>query len=617
MMRENVKDFYKYLRENEDVKKELEDNLKRYTFSDMKAEDQEAIILSETEKIAKKYNFNVTKNDLADYLKEAGKEMTEEDLLNVAGGFSTAGVAMGFLLLTGISIGSGAAVNIVRSRDAALSSGSDAAIVQMDKNYKDTDADETVDVENAAEASSENEKLSNDNLMQGDTERESEQLSTQMDEGRIVKTNVAKPSLWQRFGNFFKNFFGIKNNNALPQEEVKVDKEVEKEDMKTEGEGQKMRQAPGEEKKEGEEEEEKGEEKKEEKEEKENKDDKGGPNNEDKKDGEEKEQKEDKEEEKKEEEKNENDKKNEEKEDKEQNNDNKDGNKNEQEKQELIKKIKERIDGINSVIEGLNADGDESTKDIIEENISRLRTDEMPNGYKLQINEATGDVIINTDGGDETVGKINIGGFKQGLQEKEKQKRQEEEEKRERLEKEKQELKTKWKEKIKTINEKINELKDDEDLQDLQVGIVGIDAEIDIFKRKLQDGQNNYVLKMDEKGKVTIALNTKQDKTEDIGSLQLDRLSELKAKADEVEEKGGQNNNEQKTDEEIKIEIINAANAYKNTKRGNKGRRNKREALEKLVEQYGNKGYTLKTDDGKGIIEVMLNGSTLVNCQRR
>ena len=617
MMRENVKDFYKYLRENEDVKKELEDNLKRYTFSDMKAEDQEAIILSETEKIAKKYNFNVTKNDLADYLKEAGKEMTEEDLLNVAGGFSTAGVAMGFLLLTGISIGSGAAVNIVRSRDAALSSGSDAAIVQMDKNYKDTDADETVDVENAAEASSENEKLSNDNLMQGDTERESEQLSTQMDEGRIVKTNVAKPSLWQRFGNFFKNFFGIKNNNALPQEEVKVDKEVEKEDMKTEGEGQKMRQAPGEEKKEGEEEEEKGEEKKEEKEEKENKDDKGGPNNEDKNNGEEKEQKEGKKEEKQEEEKNENDKKNEEKEDKEQNNDNKDGNKNEQEKQELIKKIKERIDGINSVIEGLNADGDESTKDIIEENISRLRTDEMPNGYKLQINEATGDVIINTDGGDETVGKINIGGFKQGLQEKEKQKRQEEEEKRERLEKEKQELKTKWKEKIKTINEKINELKDDEDLQDLQVGIVGIDAEIDIFKRKLQDGQNNYVLKMDEKGKVTIALNTKQDKTEDIGSLQLDRLSELKAKADEVEEKGGQNNNEQKTDEEIKIEIINAANAYKNTKRGNKGRRNKREALEKLVEQYGNKGYTLKTDDGKGIIEVMLNGSTLVNCQRR
>ena len=325
MMRENVKDFYKYLRENEDVKKELEDNLKRYTFSDMKAEDQEAIILSETEKIAKKYNFNVTKNDLADYLKEAGKEMTEEDLLNVAGGFSTAGVAMGFLLLTGISIGSGAAVNIVRSRDAALSSGSDAAIVQMDKNYKDTDADETVDVENAAEASSENEKLSNDNLMQGDTERESEQLSTQMDEGRIVKTNVAKPSLWQRFGNFFKNFFGIKNNNALPQEEVKVDKEVEKEDMKTEGEGQKMRQAPGEEKKEGEEEEEKGEEKKEEKEEKENKDDKGGPNNEDKNNGEEKEQKEGKKEEKQEEEKQEEEKQEEKKEENDKNNEEKTG----------------------------------------------------------------------------------------------------------------------------------------------------------------------------------------------------------------------------------------------------------------------------------------------------
>ena len=494
MMRENVKDFYKYLRKNENVKKELEDNLKKYTFSDMKAEDQEAIILSETEKIAEKYNFNVTKDDLADYLKEAGKALTEEDLLNVSGGVSTAGVAMGFLMLTGISIGSGAAVNIVRSRNAALSAESGPSIVREVEDYNGSSTDSDLEITPTVETSGEEEELSNDGLMQGSTEREREQLSTQMDEGERVKTNVAKPSLWRRFGNFFKNFLGIKNNNALPQEKVNADKEVEKEDKKTEEEEQKMRKAPEEEKKE----------------------------------------------------EKENDKKNEEK-----NNDNKDGNKNEQEKQKLIKNIKERIEQINSIIEGLDDGGNKDTKDIIEKNIKKLREDKMSNGYELKIDKTTGNVTINNNGNGETVGKINIDGFKKWLQEKEEQKRQE----KERLEKEKQELKTKWQAEINTINKMIDGLKDKTVLVDFLEGIDDIDKAIEDFKKELKDAQKNYVLKMDEKGEVTIALDTKQDKTEAIGSLQLDRLSELKAKADEMEEKGGQNNNEQKTDEAKKKEI--------------------------------------------------------------
>lgn len=365
MMRESVKDFYKYLKEDENVKKELEENLKKYTFSDMKAEDQEAIILRETEKIAKKYNFDVTKDDLANYLKEVGKELTEEDLLNVAGGMSTAGIAGGLLILTGISIGSGAVMNVMRSGNAVSSAGNDTAIVQDVGGDNDGSSTNLNFAPNRETSDRKVDFTGNNNvsgLRQETISREKEQgpAKTTKASKENIKTNVAKPSPWQRI----KNFFGIKNNKALSQEKDEANKEDKKAETKTEDNKREEQKRNEEEKKK----EENNDQKNKGQEKQDNKEDEGKQKNEKEKE--------------------------------------------KQEKEKLKSDISGRITGINGVIAALKGTWDETNKDIVEQNIENLKAELGKNAnYKLEMDDTTGEVTIGEGERKEIIGNVNIAEF--------------------------------------------------------------------------------------------------------------------------------------------------------------------------------------------------------------
>lgn len=145
MNKVSANDFFHFIKENENAKRELIENLEEHDLFALEKSKQENIMLDVMIKLAKKYNFDVDKSDLKKYLNEGVAELDDDQLLGVAGG----GLFPWGLLLLQIFSSGGPAIT-APSPGEAVTTSADTSIVQtysdaQDENILDfTDDSETV-----------------------------------------------------------------------------------------------------------------------------------------------------------------------------------------------------------------------------------------------------------------------------------------------------------------------------------------------------------------------------------------------------------------------------------------------------------------------------------------
>ncbi len=166
MHESQARNFCKFVNENENIKKELKQNLENYNLLNQDENKQRNIILDEMEKLSKKYNFDIDKTDLEETFYNIKKKLSDDEFLSVSGGFAPSGIAAGLLLLTGISSASGTATAFASGNGTPTASNSD--IVQnyeIDYEEKFLDSNPENDKEHNNEQN--NDKIDVDN--QGET----------------------------------------------------------------------------------------------------------------------------------------------------------------------------------------------------------------------------------------------------------------------------------------------------------------------------------------------------------------------------------------------------------------------------------------------------------------
>ena len=103
-MNNNIKKFYKYLAEHAELKEKIQKNSKNiHTEQELKN-----FIKLEVMPLAKELNYKFTQEDLINYEKESLQHLTNEDLLNVAGGISPKSLILSGGLFSLVLLGSGA-----------------------------------------------------------------------------------------------------------------------------------------------------------------------------------------------------------------------------------------------------------------------------------------------------------------------------------------------------------------------------------------------------------------------------------------------------------------------------------------------------------------------------
>ncbi len=103
-MNNEIKRFYEYLIENTNVQEKLKKNLKIIKTQ----KELENFMKLEIMPLAKKNNFNLNLNDLMNHEKKSLQHLTNEDLLNVAGGISPKSLILSGGIFSLVLLGSGA-----------------------------------------------------------------------------------------------------------------------------------------------------------------------------------------------------------------------------------------------------------------------------------------------------------------------------------------------------------------------------------------------------------------------------------------------------------------------------------------------------------------------------
>ncbi len=135
MYKVGASDFFQFIKENENAKKELMESLEKHNLLSLEKNKQEDVMLDAMIKLAKKYNFDIDKSDLKKSLNEGITELDDDQLLNVAGGFGLLPWAM--LLLQLFSSGGSAVSTFFSSKSAEPTT--KTAIVQSYDEQEETD----------------------------------------------------------------------------------------------------------------------------------------------------------------------------------------------------------------------------------------------------------------------------------------------------------------------------------------------------------------------------------------------------------------------------------------------------------------------------------------------
>lgn len=128
-------DFFQFIKENENAKKELMESLEKHNLLSLEKNKQEDVMLDTMIKLAKKYNFDIDKSDLKKSLNEGVVELDDDQLLNVAGGFGL--LPWGLLLLQLFSSGGSAVSTFFSSKSTEPTT--KTAIVQSYDEREETD----------------------------------------------------------------------------------------------------------------------------------------------------------------------------------------------------------------------------------------------------------------------------------------------------------------------------------------------------------------------------------------------------------------------------------------------------------------------------------------------
>lgn len=128
-------DFFQFIKENENAKKELMESLEKHNLLSLEKNKQENVMLDAMIKLAKKYNFDIGKSDLKKSLNEGVVELDDDQLLNVAGGFGL--LPWGLLLLQLFSSGGSAVSTFFSSKSTEPTT--KTAIVQSYDEREETD----------------------------------------------------------------------------------------------------------------------------------------------------------------------------------------------------------------------------------------------------------------------------------------------------------------------------------------------------------------------------------------------------------------------------------------------------------------------------------------------
>lgn len=135
MYKVEASDFFQFIKENENAKKELMESLENHKLLSLEKNKQEDVMLDIMIKLAKKYNFDIDKSDLKKSLNEGIAELDDDQLLNVAGGFGL--FPWGLLLLQLFSSGGSAVSTFFSSKSAEPTT--KTAIVQSYDEQEKTD----------------------------------------------------------------------------------------------------------------------------------------------------------------------------------------------------------------------------------------------------------------------------------------------------------------------------------------------------------------------------------------------------------------------------------------------------------------------------------------------